>query len=284
MGNRSTRAGSATAGVGLAYCSYVPTFIEEHPGAADFVELPFERLQTDPGCIAIAETIPVVLHSASLSMAGTVDAPVKTVRSLADWIRASRTPWVGEHLAFVTAPSDDGSAYNVGYTVTPPFNNETLARVVQNVRRYARRFGVPVLLENPPQYFETPGSTMSQLEFISALCDASPTISLLLDLTHLQITADNVGFDARAALARFPLDRVVEVHVSGIAQHGGSSWDDHAERVPARVLELARVVGAQPNVRAVTLEYNWSSRFPPKVVAQDLAALREAFAQCCGPP
>ena len=286
MGSRSTNAVGrepATTQVGLAYCSYVTAFVEEHPEEVDFVEVPFERLRIDPGCFAIAAKLPVVLHSASLSMAGVVDPPIGTTRQLATWVRKSRTPWLGEHLAFVTAPSPEGPAYDVGYTVAPPFNDETLVRLVQNVHRYTRRLGVPVLLENPPQYFETVGSTMSQVELIARLCATSPAVRLLLDLTHLQITADNLGFDVRSALADLPLERVVEVHVSGIAQHGGVSWDDHAERAPANVFELARIVATRARVRAVTLEYNWSSRFSPKIVAQDLAALRDAFVTRCGP-
>ena len=48
---------------------------------------------------------------------------------------------------------------------------------------------------------------------------------LLLDLAHARITADTLGIDVRDYIASFPLDRLVELHITGIRNYGGILTD-----------------------------------------------------------
>jgi hypothetical protein len=48
---------------------------------------------------------------------------------------------------------------------------------------------------------------------------------LLLDLAHARITADTLGMDAKDYIQSLPLDRLVEMHITGIKQHGGVLTD-----------------------------------------------------------
>ncbi|HEU5269365.1 MAG TPA: DUF692 family protein [Jatrophihabitans sp.] len=272
--------------VGLAYSARTPRFVDEHPGQIDYVEIPFELLRHNPGVLDIRSALPVVMHCASLSIAGTVRPQPQVLEAVADWADKTATPWIGEHLSFILAeremgdPAADeyapGEPWNIGYTVSPQMTHQTLERIVAALAHAESVLPVPLLLENPPIYFDVPGSTMSQIEFINELC-AATDIGLLLDLAHFYISARNRGEDPADALIRFPLDRVVEVHVSGVDEQAGGIWDNHASRAPQAELDLLATVVREAPVQAITLEYNWSARFPDQVLLAELSRVRDVL-------
>lgn len=55
--------------------------------------------------------------------------------------------------------------------------------------------------------------------------------SLLLDLAHIRITALNLGIDAKAYIQKLPLDKLVELHITGIKPYQGY-LTDHFELQP----------------------------------------------------
>jgi hypothetical protein len=270
--------------VGIAYNKYVPGLLADYPGIVDYIEVPYELLEHDASVAANLGRIPIVLHCATLSIGGSVACPQATIDRIVHWIAQSKTPWLGEHLAFITAEREEiggyadeyapGEPYNIGYTVSPAMNDTTLGRVVRNLETYARNFAVPLILENSPLYFSLAESTMSQVEFFTKICERT-TVGLLLDLAHFLISARTVGFDALEELKQLPLERVVEVHISGVDLQEGAHWDNHAARAPEEVFGLLDYVVAEAPVRAVTLEYNWSSAFPRSVLLEELVRARK---------
>ena len=278
--------------VGLAYSGYVPGLIQERPDLFDYVEIPFELLRHEPGVLDRVASKPVVLHCASLSVAGQVPPTPELIDEVAQWIRTTRTPWLGEHFSFVTAYrgaaggcADEyapGEPYNIGYTVTPPFNDDTVQRVATVCSQYIETFAVPMLVENSPIYFEVPGSAFTQTQAFCRLCDAAP-VGILLDLAHFYISARTCGFDPLDELQRWPLDRVWEIHVSGVSEQDLGCWDDHASKAPDIEMELLRIAARRcANVRAITLEYNWASHFPQALLEEELSRVKNAIASTRG--
>ena len=265
--------GSSPIRVGLAYAAYVPDFVLRRPGLIDFVEIPFERLCHDPATASVLDLLPAILHCASLSVAGVVEPPEPTIRRLREWASRTGTPWIGEHLSFVRAPGDDGIVLDVGYTVAPPLNASTLERVIAACKRYEVEIAHPIILENPPQYFTTPGSTMDQASFLTALCSESD-IHLLLDLSHLLITSRNTGRDVDDLVNRLPLHRVREIHLSGFSSQHSVCWDDHGVRADDAAFELLSTVIGRTPATVVTLEYNWAGDFGDDAVIEDLERIR----------
>jgi uncharacterized protein (UPF0276 family) len=258
-------------------------FLDGHSDTVDYVEVPFELLRHDPAAAGVIDRKPVVLHCASLSIAGSVPPSPAIVKDVQTWIDRTRTPWLGEHLSFITAERDladnlgdayaPGEPWNIGYTVSPPLNLATVELVLRSLAQAQCKFDVPLLVENPPIYFSMPGSTMSQVDFISEMC-AQSEVLLLLDLAHFYITAQTLQYDPFTEIVRLPLDRVVEVHLSGVDTEAGGRWDNHASRAPQVELDLLALVLDRSPVRAVTLEYNWSSRFPESVMLDEIARAR----------
>jgi uncharacterized protein len=271
--------------IGIAYSGYVSDLIRVQPESFDYVELPFECIRADASAIQQCGDKPIVLHCASLSIAGTVPPTDGLLQEVSACVSKTKTPWLGEHLSFITANREEAGSYadeyapgepfNIGYTVSAPFNDESIERVLASLKSCSGRLGVPLLLENPPVYFPVPGSTMSQTEMVCEICERSD-VGLLLDLAHFLITAHTLRFDPFEEVVRYPLDRVREVHVSGLDFQDGGYWDDHAARAPERELQLLKLVLSRSPVQAVTLEYNWSAQFPRSLLTEEIERVRTA--------
>jgi uncharacterized protein (UPF0276 family) len=278
---------TSTPAVGAAYCAYIPAFVEAHPTALDFVEVPFELLCHDPSVLALRNRIPLVLHCASLSIASQSLCPQSIVQKVQEWTQCTETPWIGEHLAFITSDREEagdiaddyapGEPYNIGYTVSPSMDSGTAGRICRHLQYYSNLFSVPILIENSPLYFSYPTSTMSQAEFMSRILDECPC-GLLLDLAHLAISAQTVGFRADDEVERYPLERTTEIHISGIDQQPDGAWDNHAIRAPEEIYSLLDRALKRARPKAITMEYNWSARFPEQVLDEDVARIRAIIA------
>jgi uncharacterized protein (UPF0276 family) len=104
-------------------------------------------------------------------------------------------------------------------------------------------------------------------------------VGILLDLAHFYISARTCGFDPLEEIQRWPLDRVWEIHVSGVSEQELGSWDDHASAAPEIEMELLRIASrCCPNLRAITLEYNWASHFPPQLLLDEVSRVKSAIA------
>lgn len=268
--------------VGLSAGPIVAGVLDAHPGLVDYVEMPFEQVRHYPPAADIQERIPLLLHCSSMSVAGFVPPDDDTLDQIAGLADRTRTPWIGEHLAFISADAlaDEASGVpptELTYTVCPQLSEETLERVEVNLKRLRERFTTPIILENSPQYFAVPGSTMTMPEFVAETvrrCD----VDLLLDVTHFLITTSNMGYDPAEAAAALPLERVVEVHLSGMSLQSGRWWDDHSAPVPDAAFDFLATIADRLSPSAVTFEYNWAQSIPESIVPEHVARARELLA------
>jgi uncharacterized protein len=291
MPNRATR-------LGLAMSDALPVLLASEPHLVDYVEVPFERLPHAPDLL-LSLPVPVILHCASLSLAGNLPPAKTVIAQLQHAINTSGTPWLGEHLAFVSmaphlspglghpafAPSVDetglseGGLYNVGYTVSPQYSSEILERIAGALDYWEQVLDCMLIIENGPVYFEVPGSTMSQAEFIVELCRRRNSTCLLLDLAHLVCTAANTGVDAGKLLESLPLEQVVEVHLSGTDGGESTEWDDHSRPIGPEVFELLNRLLRRVVPHAITIEYNWDPDFPAPILRRDLDRVRRILSR-----
>jgi len=268
--------------LGLAHGPGILEFMEANQGLIDYVEMPFEQLRHAPELASIQELAPVILHCASMSVAGFVPPSETTVNAIGLEAERTATPWIGEHLAFVSAdgineePDRDTTPTNLTYTLCPQLSEETIERVEQNLATLRPRFSVPLILENSPQYFAVPGSTMNMVDFVCEVASRCE-IDLLLDLSHFMITSANTGVDAMKEIDRMPLERVVEIHVSGLSLQAGVVWDDHGVPAPPEMFALLERVLERSRPRALTMEYNWSA-LPTAILLSHIARTREILA------
>lgn len=277
--------------IGLAYSNAAAELAESLSADIDYLEFPFELLRHDEGAATLAATRPAILHCSSLSLASAAPPSPALISSVAAWADRLSTPWLGEHLAFIRAGqqqdsglpvgSSDGagyeSNYEVGFTVSPPMNPRTLANVARSLALMQGSLQRQILLENPPIYVQMPGSTMTQAELFTALC-AQTSVGILLDLAHLIISCKNLHLNSLDELSKFPLERVVEVHLSGLTEDAGVFWDDHTGVPLDLEYELLSVALARAPIQAVTHEYNWSSMFSVTAARAEILRTRQLIA------
>ena len=218
---------------------------------------------------------PFVAHGVGLSM-GTSDrsdAPRRRrwLRRMAADQEAFRFGWYTEHL---------GASSLAGLAMTLPLPvpmDAAAARVLRGRLSAMQRVVPDVGVENNVAYF-TLGAPLEEPGFLRRVLSA-PRTHLLLDLHNLHTMAVNFGFDPDEYLAGLPLDRVIEIHMSG-GSYSDGAWlpsgrvlrlDSHAGAVPEEVFGLLdRALPRCPNLRGVTLE-----RMEGTVEADDVAGLHD---------
>jgi uncharacterized protein (UPF0276 family) len=177
------------------------------------------------------------------------------------------------------------AGYHFGTYLPPLYTLFSAKVVVDNTRLIQQRFdqqcrlangSTPlVLLEMPPLTYFVAG-TISIPRFFQLVCEQAPC-GLVLDVGHLWTVFRYSGAHRAMALTRFvegflnefPMDRVVEIHVAGLAVHeshralaprqrGGvgddalPAWiDAHAAPIPALLFEMLDQVLCHPQLTSL---------------------------------
>jgi uncharacterized protein (UPF0276 family) len=114
-----------------------------------------------------------------------------------------------EHLAW---SSHDGVFFNDLLPI--PYTRESLARVSEHVEQVQDTLGRRMLLENPSTYLVFESSTLSEIEFLSAVVQRTGC-GLLLDVNNAYVSGTNQGFAPLDYLRAFPMAEVGEIHLAG---------------------------------------------------------------------
>lgn len=202
---------------------------------------------------------PFVAHGVGLSVGGLAACDDARRAIWLEHIRADhdvfRFAWYTDHLG-ASAPA--GLAMALPLPV--PMTDASVARIRRTLG--ALQHVVPdVGVENSVFYYHL-GDPLDEPAFLRRITDA-PGHHLLLDLHNVYTTAQNAGWEPWAYLERLPLDRVIEIHLSG-GSESPAAWlpsgrslrlDSHDNAVPEAVWTLfAEVWPRCPNLRGVTLE------------------------------
>ena len=189
--------------------------------------------------------------------------------------------WYTEHLGLTVAAGED-----LQIPLPVPHTADTASRVRRSLDRLATVFSA-VGAENSA-WMVHPGDPMDEPRW---LADALGPHHLLLDLHNLYTSSINLRFDPEAWLARAPLDRVIEIHLSGgdeadarwSAGLGGRRYrlDSHDHDVPREVWALFEAIWREcPALRCVTLERQEGTVQPGDVpvLRDSLLRIRETVA------
>ncbi|MDX3976245.1 DUF692 domain-containing protein [Shinella sp.] len=95
-----------------------------------------------------------------------------------------------------------------------PYTEETLVRVVEHVDQVQDALKRQMLLENPATYLLFEESTIEETTFLAEIARRTGC-GLLLDVNNVFVAATNHNLDAGDYIARFPLEAVREIHLSG---------------------------------------------------------------------
>lgn len=222
-------------GLGLRKPHY-PAFLENQV-AVDFVEVISENFMADGGrprriLRQVREAYPVALHGVSMSVGSADGIDSDYLLRLSALVDEIEPLFVSDHLCWTRI-----LGFNSHDLLPLPYDKESLEVVVGNVSRAQDVFGRAMLIENPSSYIDFAHSTMTEWEFLDALCQRSGC-GLLLDVNNIFVSARNHGFDAIAYLDGVPAHRVRQVHLAGHSQGTDLLIDTHDQPVPASVWDL----------------------------------------------
>ena len=181
---------------------------------------------------ALRQHYPVSLHGVGLSLAGPDDlnpAHIERLKALIDRYQPFR---ISEHLAW---SQFDDTYYNDLLPI--PYNQTTLDLVCRHIDTLQNALGQTIAVENPSGYMQFLETTMTESRFLSEMVERTGC-GLLLDLTNLSISGQNLGFDSIAALTDYPFHALQEIHLAGIETRDQMWIDSHAAPVADPALTL----------------------------------------------
>jgi uncharacterized protein len=145
-----------------------------------------------------------------------------------------------------------------------PYNDISLAHVCAHVSQVQDTIGMKMLLENPSTYVAFGATSMTEIEFLSAVAQRTGC-GLLLDVNNVHVSAVNHGFSAAAYIDAFPMERVGEFHLAGFAEDCDSEGqqlliDDHGRPVADTVWDLYRRALCRQRFAPTLIE--WDNNIP----------------------
>lgn len=209
---QNTQIVPARAGVG-----YKPVHLDgilAEPDAIGWLEIHAENYMGDGGpqigqLRYLRERYPISCHGVGLSIGseGPLDKDhLARLKKLVDWLQPGL---FSEHLAW--------STHDIGFMndlLPVPYNEDSLAKVVEHIDQVQSIIGRKMLLENPSSYLAFTQSTMSEIEFLTEIVKRTGC-GLLLDVNNVYISATNQQTSAEEYLAAYPIEHIGEVHLGG---------------------------------------------------------------------
>jgi uncharacterized protein (UPF0276 family) len=266
-------------GAGVAFKAAHFEAILDAPHAVDFIEVHAENYLGAGGLphaqlAALRAELPLSVHGVGLSLGGNAPLDHAHLQRICALCERYTPALFSEHLAW---SSHDG-AYQADL-LPISFDRQTLQRVVDHVDQLQNALQRQVLIENPALYLEFApfDNGMDEVDFLDELSRRSGC-GLLLDIGNLLVSAHNCARDATDYLARFPIDRVGEIHLAGHSRQAlnAQDWlliDDHATPVSQTAWRLLRQVIARGGPRPALIE--WDRNLPAwPVLAAEVTAAR----------
>lgn len=147
--------------------------------------------------------------------------------------------------------------------------------------------GVKLAAENLPYIMEYYGSKIGSSADLIARAIREADAGLLLDLSHARISCHYLGMDLKEYVARLPMDRLSELHITGLQYYCGYLNDHFAMRPEDwEAAEWARAqirAGAWREPEIAAFEYGgvgdvFGWRTEERVLRQQVPRLAELFA------
>ena len=167
----------------------------------DFVEVISENFMVDGGrprdvLRRVRKHHPVALHGVSMSIGSADGVDRDYLRRLRALVEEIEPLFVSDHLCW--SRSEGFSSHDL---LPLPYTEEALAVVCTNIDIAQDLLGRALLIENPSSYMTFAESTLSEWQFLDALC-ARTGCDLLLDVNNIYVSATNHGFDPLTYIER----------------------------------------------------------------------------------
>jgi uncharacterized protein len=225
----------------------------------------------------LAIQVPVTFHGVTLGLASSAAVETRRLGQMARLVDEIQPEFWSEHLAFVR-----GDGIEIGHLAAPPRTEATIDGAARNLTTAKRMVGASPLVENIATLIDPPGSSLSEVDWTSAIL-AAANCALLLDLHNLYANSVNFGFDPYDFIARIPEEKICVIHLAGGRWIKAKTTDqrrlldDHLHDVPEPVYDLLKYVGGKTSL-PLTVILERDGRYPPiEVLLNQLERARDAL-------
>jgi uncharacterized protein (UPF0276 family) len=218
-------------------------------GLIDFIEVNYP-LATNERPMDVG--LPIYAHSANNALCSAYGLNESLVEIIKNEAIKYNSPWIGEHLAWLGI-NEKGA---LGYVFNPIYNEEFFNITIANIEKLKKQYNRPIALELGPQYV-LKGDFKDEIDFLISAAQSTNS-GIILDLSHLMISNNNLGRKLDYGIERFQKANTVEVHVSGIRKSENSKfWHDCHDNLPDdKCLEiLSSFCNENKTLKAVTFEH-----------------------------
>lgn len=211
--------------------------------------------------LKIRSHFPVGLHGVSLSIGSDSGVRKDYLLKLKSLIDRVEPIVVSDHLCWAQSGSENS------HDLLPmPLNEESFARVCENLDIVQTLLGRTILLENPSYYLTFKETTIEEVDFLNSLCKTTGC-HLLLDLNNVYVNSINHSFDPFLYVEKINPEFVKQIHLGGPTQEEGFLFDTHATPVREPVWQLLDFA-TKINIRA-PLIVEWDQDIPEFSVLED---------------
>jgi uncharacterized protein (UPF0276 family) len=171
---------------------------------------------------------------------------------LKEYLLCTESPWLSFHLELLPLYVFR-LHHHLGLRLPPPEPGRIIRQFIDTLERIRGIAGLPILLEN---LHSIPGERYAYAahpEIITEIVQRTGS-GFLLDLAHARVAADFQGQEVHRYLERLPLDRLVQIHVSGVRAKNGRLFDAH-ETTSEEDDHLLAWLLTICNPQVITLEY-----------------------------
>ena len=223
---------------------------------------------------ALREDVPFVAHGLSLSLGGSDPFNPEYLAAIRRFLDEFEIEVYSEHLCFT---GHGGSLYEL---LPLPFNREAVEHVVRRIDQVQEAVQRPLVVEHVSYYYEAPGATMSEIDFILAVQRASGC-RLLLDVNNLYVNSVNHGSDPRDLYSALRKEDVAYLHMAGHHEEEGEAdsepllVDTHGADICGSVWELLDDVYAHFGPIPTLLERDSNFPDPPELMLDEVDEIRK---------
>lgn len=119
---------------------------------------------------------------------------------------------------------------------------------------------IPIIIENVPYSYKNINWFLYP-EKISEYCNKYD-LGMVLDIPHMCVTCKNLDMDITDYISKLPLDKIVEIHISGYYDNDIKYEDAHLECFDKIYNLYYMVLNLAKNVKMTTLEYPVYNNIP----------------------
>lgn len=232
------------------YSEPLVSLVKEDFDCFDGIEIgPWFRPEQIAGFRQEFSGMPFYFHASS------VMTPMRRDRGFAgrlqQYLAATESPWLSYHIELL--PLYIFRLSHLGLRFPPPEMGKTTRQFIDMLERVREIAGLPIILENLHSIQGKRYDYAASPEIITEIVKETDS-AFLLDIAHARVAAEFQGQEVHAYIERLPLDRLAQIHVSGVRVKNGRIHDAH-ESMGAEDDQLLEWVLGMSTPQVVTLEY-----------------------------